>query len=49
MIGVHRGMIMNQLHIHGSYKLYYFWSLDKLYVIFRIIQNEWNLMCYYFW
>jgi hypothetical protein len=37
MVGVHRGMIMNQLHIHGSCKLFYFKMNEILCVIIDTI------------
>ncbi len=29
--------------------LFYCWGTNELYVIFKIIQNEWNYICEYFW
>ncbi len=44
-VHLHKCIIMSQFHIHNSCDFLQFWSSNHLYVIFKIIQSEWNLIC----
>jgi hypothetical protein len=46
-IGVHlqyKRKIVNQLNIHDFYNIFLFSNPNHFYVIYTIIQNEWNLI-----